>query len=361
MNTFKALVTSVLLLLLIAACTPSNATYTVAPDIPFPLSEPGPYFPGYIETTIIDESRGGREIGIEVWYPAKEETNPLTMEGAQPNRGDAPFPLILTGATTGSELFDTHLVTHGFVMVIVNYPDEYPNYDVGVIDHPRDMLFVLDQIASQPPQDLENLLDTENVGVAGYSWEGLYSLMVSGARIDPDYYLTQCAEAQPGDPAPEEWWIDWICNAADNWDAFAVNAGSQMTNSSDGLWQPLTDARIQAVMPMGPEGAWLFGERGLAAVDRPTMILAGTEDNINYYDLEAVYIFENLGVPDRSMVSFIDQTHSMADVPEQAKRMNHFVTAFFGYHLQGREDFAEYYSEEYVSQQEGLAWGVYKK
>ena len=103
----------------------------------------------------------------------------------------------------------------------------------------------------------------------------------------------------------------------------------------------------------------LFGERGLAAVDRPTLIIAGTADDISHYDLEAVNIFEHLGTPDRYLISFVDQTHYMTSDPEQAKRINHFVTAFFGYHLQGRKDFAEYFSEEYVSQYDDLAWGVY--
>ena len=34
------------------------------------------------------------------------------------------------------------------------------------------------------------------------------------------------------------------------------------------------------------------------------------------------------------------------------------VVAFFGYHLQGRDDYAEYFSEEFVAQHDDLAWGV---
>jgi len=40
-------------------------------------------------------------------------------------------------------------------------------------------------------------------------------------------------------------------------------------------------------------------------------------------------------------------------------RMAHFAVAFFGYHLQGRDEFAQYFSEEFVSQYDDLAWGVY--
>jgi hypothetical protein len=44
---------------------------------------------------------------------------------------------------------------------------------------------------------------------------------------------------------------------------------------------------------------------------------------------------------------------------EMVARMAHFAVAFFGYHLQGREDLAWYCSEDFVAQHDDLAWGVY--
>jgi hypothetical protein len=46
--------------------------------------------------------------------------------------------------------------------------------------------------------------------------------------------------------------------------------------------------------------------------------------------------------------------------PEMVARMAHFAAAFFGYHLQGREDLAYYFSEDFVTQHDDLAWGVYE-
>ncbi len=352
-----------LVIFILLACTNNQASKIsewYVPDAEFPLAEPGPYFIGYQEYTIVDQSRNGREIEIAIWYPAKEETDALSMRDAPAYKGEVPYPLILTGYATGSELIEEHLATHGFVMLEVGFPDEYANWDIGILDHSRDMLFALDQVTSNPPEGLEDVIDTDTVGVTGYSWEALYSLMVGGARVDPDFYSTQCASAEPGDPLPATWWIDYVCNITEDWNAFADKAGPTITDSNDGLWQPLTDDRIQAVMPMGPEGAWLFGERGLAAVDRPTLILAGTADDLTPYDLEAATIYQNLGTPEKSMISFIDQTHFMVEEPEQVERMNHFITAFFGYHLQDREEFAEYFSADYVAQYDDLAWGVYE-
>ena len=44
--------------------------------------------------------------------------------------------------------------------------------------------------------------------------------------------------------------------------------------------------------------------------------------------------------------------------PPQMAQMKHFATAFFGYHLQGRTEYQEYFSEEFVSQYPDLFWGV---
>jgi len=371
MNTIKLPIALGTFIFLLLACTPSQAEYTVAPDIPFPLSEPGPYYTGVIEDyTYVDESRDGREVYLSIWYPAKDETNALSMKNAPANKGEAPYPLVLTEYNTGSEVIEDQLVSHGFVMVEVegNNPegsdpgvDELEaQWNVGLLDGPRDILFALEQLASNPPEGLEGIIDTDHTGVIGYSYGGLRALAVSGARIDPEFYLERCRDIASIDPPLSDSFISYYCDLTNYWEQFVAHDGRGISESADGLWQPLTDERILAVMPMGPEGAFLFGERGLAAVDRPTMIIAGSSDDITPYDLEAAYIYEHLGTPERYLISFVDQGHFMVDDPEQVKRLNHFVTAFLGHHLKGREDFAEYFSEDYVAQYDDLAWGVYE-
>jgi len=108
-------------------------------------------------------------------------------------------------------------------------------------------------------------------------------------------------------------------------------------------------------MPMAGEGWWLFGERGLAAVDRPTLMIAATQDNL--YPENAL-IFEHLGTPEKAFISFVGLNHMMVFRTKSISRMAHFATAFFGYHLQGRADYAAYFSEDFVSHFDDLAWGV---
>jgi predicted dienelactone hydrolase len=189
----------------------------------------------------------------------------------------------------------------------------------------------------------------------GYSFDGYNSLALSGARVDPEYYLEFCAN-----PSLDDHWIKWgYCEPAKTWEEYSNHVGSAITTSDDGLWQPMTDERIRAVMPMAPDGAILFGERGLSSVDRPILIIGATNDRICTYHLEAVYIFEHINVSDRTMISFIDEGHMMIFDDDQVMKMKNLAVAFFSYFLQGLEDFEYYFSEEFISQLDDLAWGVY--
>jgi len=341
-----------------AACVNTNS---------FPLSDQGQYDFGtrggfsqlYVFT---DTSRDNREISLMVWYPAKLPKNAPPSEynvDAEPDLSGAPYPLILMSAKVGS-YFGSHLASHGFVVAGIKGIDTYDPWDENLFNQPLDILFALDQVVSNPLEGLEGMIDAEHAGVMGYSFDGYNSLAMSGARVDPEFYLGQCANAANTQPSLPDWAISLYCDPANHWDDFSAHAGQVLTSSSDGLWQPMTDERIRAVLPMAPEGAILFGERGLAAVDRPTLILVGTEDTGCDYDRESVFIHDHIGTSDKTLISFIGEDHGMLFSDEPYLRMKHFVTAFFGYHLQGREEYADYFSEKFVSKREGLAWGVYE-
>jgi predicted dienelactone hydrolase len=333
--------------------------------VPFPLSEPGPYYTGKRTFTFEDASRGGREIGVTLYYPAlrpEGSTGPKLLAGTNrdPDLSGAPYPLILTEKDSGDMIFQAHFASHGFVMAIVRPPQ--PVVDVGIVDIPRDFLFALDQIASNPTEGLEGVIDSEHVGVTGHSWGGAVSLALSGVRIDPESYLSFCEEQAPAIQAAVSWgeYTEYSCSLAEKWEEFVVYVGPEMTASDDGLWRPATDQRIRAVVPIAPDGAWLYGERGLAMADRPMLIIAPTDDEFTPYEIETAYIFEHVGSPERFMVSFIGRRHMFVLDPEVAKRLHHFATAFFGTYLQGKSEYRDYFSEAFVSQFDDLAWGLYE-
>jgi len=338
---------------------------TAAPEsIGFLLSQAGSYSVGIRRNIAYeDPGRYGRKVTITVWYPTVQSQDSISSDpvaDAMPDITNAPYPLILSSSKVGF-IFAPHLASYGFVYVGINGQDSKDHWGQWLTDYPLDMVFVLNQIASNPLIGLEKMIDTNRAGVMGYSFDGYTSLALSGARVDPEFYLTQCKDANAMNPAPPAWWVDYICNPTGGWNELVLNAGSTSTTSSDGLWKAMTDKSIRAVMPMAPEGAWLFGWRGLAVVDRPTLIVGATADDINIYDLEAAYIFEHLGTPDRIMISFVDQGHMMIYDADQVARMKHFAVAFFGYHLQGHDDYSKYFLEDFVAQYNNLVWGVYKK
>jgi len=95
-------------------------------------------------------------------------------------------------------------------------------------------------------------------------------------------------------------------------------------------------------------------------VDRPTLIIAGTDDVDCNYNHEAVYIFERIGTADKRLISFVGEDHYMVYDPQMVSRMAHFAVAFFGYQLQGREELAWYLAQDFIALHEDLAWGAYE-
>jgi predicted dienelactone hydrolase len=352
----------------LATATMLSATATIPlvtqEPVSFPLSEPGPYNVGKREYTIVDESRNNRQIQLTIWYPAlkkKDDANRLITFNAEPDLSGAPYPLILTDHDSGLYLFQSHLASHGFVMAIVDpqgFSNEMPwnNY---VIDVPHDFLFVLDMFTSNPPEGLGDVLDTNRVGVGGYSSGGLFSLALGGARINPEFYLSQCAQAPSLDFHPRFIDVEYFCNLSERWDEFSSQVGAEISMVSEGLWQPTSDDRILAIMPMAPDSAWLYGSEGLAAINLPSLIIAGTDDQLISYELSPCYIYKHLVNSDSILISFIDEQHMMVMKKEIRSRINHFAVAFFGYYLQGKTDYADYFSEDFVSQFDDLFWGVY--
>jgi predicted dienelactone hydrolase len=342
---------------------PAQPTATLDPAVAFPLSQPGPFFPGKLRPVLEGAKRDGSDLPITVWYPAiKPEGFAGTVAAkAAPDLTQAPYPLLI-GPTIFLELFGPHLASHGFVAAGVDIQGPSEQWGPWLVDYPLETLAMLDRLAAGAVSDLEGAIDAENTGALGYSFSGYSTLALSGARVDPVYYQGQCASPPELSGSPTEnvytqRVFDYFCVIASDWQSFAEQAGDSLTQSEDGLWQPMTDPRIRAVMPMALEGAWLFGERGLASVDRPVLIIVGSEDSSETdYEDQSIWVFEHMGTSDRALIAFLGQNHLMVFDQDPAARMRHFITAFFGHQLQGRQEYAGYYSPEFVSRFADLEW-----
>lgn len=335
---------------------------TTAQEPPsLPLSEPGPYAMSKRIYVFEDASRDNRKVSFTVWYPAvrpvgaEEKSRAITMEH-DPDLSGAPYPLLISSTEMANTLAK-YVVSHGFTWVSVNGIHSYAKMSEEMYSQPLDILFGLDRAAAHAFEDLQDVINAEHTGVIGYSFDGYNTLALSGARIDPQCYLENCTNPDTITAEIKMELSAFSCTPAHDWDAFTANAGKVATMSEDGLWQPMTDSRIRAVMPMAGEGWWLFGERGLAAVEKPTLILVATQDEL--YP-ENVLIYKHLGSHEKTFISFVDLNHMMIFRSESIARIAHFSIAFFSYHLQGREDYKQYFSEDFVGQFNDLAWGVHK-
>jgi alpha-beta hydrolase superfamily lysophospholipase len=96
----------------------------------------------------------------------------------------------------------------------------------------------------------------------------------------------------------------------------------------------------------------------LAAIDRPTLIIVATRDTL--YPENAL-IFEHIGTPEKTLISFVGPSHMMIYNDEEIAKMAHFATAFFSYYLQGHEENAKFFSEEFTNKYDDLFWGIYKE
>lgn len=348
---------SILIILgsIMGACAPNTSaikpplTFEI-PDTELPLSELGPYDVSILNhVDYVDARRDNREVSTFIVYPSVDD---------QPDVRGAPFPLIICDHKMANK-FGDQMASHGYVVSGIRRIDTYDPWDESLINQPLDYIFVLNQLAENPPETLIGIIDTDHVGVWGYSFGGRNSLFLTGARVDPDYYLEICENPENSEIDYAESTIITMCGPYLNWDGFTQNAGLELTDSDDGFWLPITDDRILALIPMSGKGEWLFGPEGLAAADKAIIITAGTNEGTRYE--EGYRIFEELGTSEKIFISFVDQGHMMVFSQTPNDQMRHIAIAFFSYHLKGREEYAQYFSEDYISQIEGLAWGWYEE
>lgn len=175
-----------------------------------------------------DDTRDGRTLPVEVWYPADESHRGQDLDASHRDRftvvpglpevaqhavrdarpaGGGPFPLVVFshGATShrrSSTHLKTHLASHGYVVASADHvgntlPDLFHDLTTGAkpgegrmdemfqsaADRPRDVILVLDAVLGGADPALAGLADAERVGTCGVSFGGWTSLRVNS--IDP--------------------------------------------------------------------------------------------------------------------------------------------------------------------------------
>jgi predicted dienelactone hydrolase len=321
-----------------------------------------------------------RKLKLEVWYPASipGETNAIisyneerpvandpkkqvikysfsgrAVRDAAPIKEVNPFPLIIVShGYVGSRLLMTYLTENlaskGYVVVSIDHMESTYN-DAGgfqstLLYRSRDILFVLNQIAGMTNQGsssfLAGIADPDNTGLIGYSMGGYGVLNAAGAG-----YSTQLVTMFG-----------------------AMTGGSkaiEVLTTENQEYKAMYDKRIKAVVAFAPWGMerGLWDSEGLKGLKVPVFFVAGSQDDVSGYEKGIKAIFTGAVNSDRYLLTYVNARHNVAPNAPPAeslmpgmpfdfyyhyaepawdqKRLNninqHFVTAFFGIQLKGKD------------------------
>ncbi|MBP7961487.1 MAG: alpha/beta fold hydrolase [Caldilineaceae bacterium] len=329
-----------------------------------------------------------------IWYPAKNSTNKLqemtytiseangyfpglpvlgrAIRDASPAIDEGPYPLVIfmTGGAAWRQMNSylvEHLVSQGFVVIAADPRGEFPG-DLwrGAPARILDTSTLIDYAETIHTADSgwTGMIDMEHVAVAGWSSGGWSALTAGGARFDFGW----CA-ANPEFVAEHE---DTDCNHFVPHLA-EISEMVGLESVPDGMWPLLNDPRVDAVVALTPDGdIWGAEFEGVAAMDTPLLLMAGSSDSVNVPEVTTYPIYENAGSVNKGLVTLNGAGHmvfgnqcqatpwmvdeffwgcsdSVWDMDRAHDLINHFVTAFLLAELTGDATAAAALAPEHVS------------
>lgn len=211
-----------------AAPETTTTTTPTAPPATIPLpggpspAEPGDHAVGRRTITLVDEARDGRELTVDIWYPADEgaaAAAPLSVYSFIPGveftaelaaadvpvDDGGPFPFVVYSHGSGGQRFVASdnaelLASHGFVVAAPDHTGntafdaflgtEAPDEQIAA-DRPADTAFVITELLAESAATdtpLAGAIDPERIGIYGHSFGGYTALTaVSGVGdVPPD-------------------------------------------------------------------------------------------------------------------------------------------------------------------------------
>ena len=329
-------------------------------------------------------SRRNREVSIRLWYPASARAGsvpiayqhrmeppamePFSLEFTGASFEDAPpasaerYPLVVLshGFNGWSEQMSNlgeHLASHGYVVASIDHgempiegvTDFLYSFSLVLAQRAQDQRQVIDRLIGKSAAplgsaalnaDLTELIDPAKIALIGYSMGGFGALGVASAAYDTK-------------------------------DGPVANLPSDVHDEMRRLQETSTadEARISALVTLAPWGGQsdnrVFTKSGLAAVNTPTLVIGGSEDDVSNYEDGIRWIFNQLTGTQRYLLTYENARHNIAgnafDLDENApfrvaeflnepvwrqERINaineHFVTAFLDWHVKGEADKASY-------------------
>lgn len=336
-------------------------------------------------------AKADRALTVDLWYPAtvRRGARPATYRASfwgEPPHEAVSFivpglaipdaaprgmrhPLVIlshgySNAPASMTWLTENLASKGYVVAAIHHADPNP-YVISAearavpnYNRPSDIAFVAAELRTR----LGDQIDPANVALIGYSQGGYGVLTAGGASLDPDGLNMALV--------PE---LRKHARGAAGAAAFKV----------PGL------KAIVALAPAGgaPRSAW--GPEGLAALTAPLLLIQGDADPVVDYKTGALGVFGGAVKANRYLLTYLQAGHAVAlnPAPPQMRgsvwdidwfedpiwrqdRINainlHFITAFLGWHMQGRAELSAYLDVPVVSSREGVwnappgtPWGAY--
>ena len=266
-----------------------------------------------------------------------QATNEISGAVVYPQPASAPtpgpYPLVVYSVGLAGSGYDAlpllrTIASHGFVGITWTPRGEsLTDFWAGAAARPLDLqrLIAYAEELNAPGGKLAGLIDTAALAVAGHSSGGWTALQAGGAQMDLDW----CDQADLVAQLPFGNCPQFVPHQAD------IAAMLGLPAAPQGLWPPIYDPRVDAVIALAPDGdLWGKNYAGVGSVKVPTLVMAGADDSMNIPNLTAYPIYAHLGGPHKALAIFAGADHDLGWYM-YADQLDHLIVAFLLANLKG--------------------------
>lgn len=298
-----------------------------------------------VTTIVARDSERGRELEVEVWYPAVRPERRATVayrikgsggaivarlrsplgayRNARVDTSDGARPVILLShGATSSRLAHVSLcevlASHGYIVAAPDHVGHtmadkltgvsWDQRARAAMNRPQDLTTVLDELVDRSDDGrsiFEGAVDVDRVAVAGHSFGGRTALGAVGAQFDAPRQIRECAE-QPNDRR---------CNAVPVFGEAPYR---------------YRDDRIKAALLIAPSGFRFYRGDGVAQIDTPTLVVGARQDHTTPYSVHHGPIYRSLQGP-RYLLTLERAGHLTAtDICDVVDSVGFFADLFGG-------------------------------